>query len=220
MDDLPLRPVGRGKIGEVCEPVVTHSGFQHEAQGHDLVVQCAARRRLVDRRRALGFLWGTQAADRRGGRPMDPVFLHLAGGDLGDAKLAEERQEVQAKADFVAFNPARAALALGDDAVFLEELVGGLLDGLFGLEQAGAGFAAQFEIPVLGEVGREGEGLLFRRGAALLAPDGGGARPGATVAAAVELNLATKDAVSGLSGHVTACKPAGWVGGAGCAKMC
>ena len=47
MYDIALRLIGRGKVGQVSEPFVTDRGFEHLAQSHDLVVDRAARRRLV-----------------------------------------------------------------------------------------------------------------------------------------------------------------------------
>lgn len=62
---------------------------------------------------------------------MNPVFLHLAGRHLGQAKVAEEGKKVQAETDRMACDPARAALALCDNLVFLEELGGRLPERLF-----------------------------------------------------------------------------------------
>lgn len=62
---------------------------------------------------------------------MDAVFLDLAGSDLGDPEFAEEGQQMEPNAYAVTFNPAGASPALGDDLIFLQELVGSLLDGLF-----------------------------------------------------------------------------------------
>jgi len=108
---------------------------------------------------------------------------------------------VQAQTDVVARDPALAALALGNDAVFLGELVSGLLEDFLGLQEASAGFAAQFKIPVLRKGLGEGEVLLLRTGAALLAVERGGAPPVATIAAAIELNFAAENAVICLYGH-------------------
>lgn len=80
MNDLALRPVGRGKIGQVVEPSMTDGGFEDKAQRHDLVMEGAARRSL-----AFAPVEGA----------VDAVFLNLAGGHLGDAELAEERQEME-----------------------------------------------------------------------------------------------------------------------------
>ena len=103
----------------------------------------------------------------------------------------------------------RGLLALGDNAVFLGELVGGLLEGLLALEEAGAGLAAQLEKPVLRKGLGEGEVLLLRTGPALLAADRGGAPPVAAIAAAIELNLAAEDTVIGLHRHGSTSRPPG-----------
>jgi hypothetical protein len=72
---------------------------------------------------------------------------------------------------------------------FLEELFGGLLERLFRYEQAGAGLAAQFEVPVLGHLLGEREAFLVCARAALLAADGGGALPEAAVGTPIDLKL-------------------------------
>lgn len=72
-------------------------GLQHQAQGYDLVVESAASRRLVRRWLTPGGLGAPTAADRGRGRPVDPVFLDLTGGDLGNPQLAEEWQQMKAQ---------------------------------------------------------------------------------------------------------------------------
>jgi hypothetical protein len=54
--------------------------------------------------------------------------------DLADTYVAKERQQVKAQADVVPFKPKRAALALGDDTVFLGELFGRLFERLLGFQ--------------------------------------------------------------------------------------
>jgi len=81
----------------------------------------------------------------------------------------------------VPLDPARAAMALGDDLVFLEELFSHLAEELFRFEKAGAILAAQLQIPILGNLPGEGEALLLGAGAALLAADRGRALPEAAV---------------------------------------
>src|SRR5260221_1488299 len=125
------------------------------------------------------------------------MFVHLAGGDLGDPELDEEGKKVQAQADAVAVDPAGASLAFGDDLVFLEELVGDLPEDLFRFEEAGAVLAAQLEIPILGDLLGEGEAFLLGACAALLAADRRGALPEAAVAASVDLELAAHQFVTG-----------------------
>jgi hypothetical protein len=49
---------------------------------------------------------------------------------------------MQAQPDLMALDPFRAAMAFGDDFVFLEEPVRRLLEGLLGPEQAGVRLAA------------------------------------------------------------------------------
>lgn len=101
----------------------------------------------------------------------------------------------------MAFDPALTALALSDDAVFLRELIGGLLERLFGLEETCARFAAQLEIPVLSDGLGNREVFLLCATAPLFAANGGRAPPIAAIATPIELNLAAKNAVIGLQRH-------------------
>ncbi len=209
MHHLALCPVGRGEVGQVREPAMTDGGLQHLPQGHDFVVKGAACRGAVFR--GIDYDGGDlavgggacrlpvrrQLADRRRGGSMHPILLHLAGRDLGNAHLAEEGAEMEAKADFVAFDPPGAALPFGDDLVFLEELIGRLIEVFLGAEEAGAVFAAQPKIPVLGDLLGEGEAFLFGAGAALFAADGRRALPEATVAAEIQLEFSSHQLVAG-----------------------
>src|SRR5262249_52879371 len=66
---------------------------------------------------------------------------------------------VRTEPDLVSLDPAWAALALGDDLIFPEELVRGLGERHFGfLQKPGAVLAAQDWIPVLAEFLRERSG--------------------------------------------------------------
>jgi hypothetical protein len=68
---------------------MANGGLEHETQRNDLVVEGAARWRLIGGRLPLGHLHRLLATDRRGGRAMDAVLLHLAGSDLRNAEFAE-----------------------------------------------------------------------------------------------------------------------------------
>jgi hypothetical protein len=59
---------------------------------------------------------------------MDPVFLNHARRYFRNTALAEEWQQVKAKPDCMALDPARASLAFGNDRVFLQELLRSLLE--------------------------------------------------------------------------------------------
>jgi hypothetical protein len=128
---------------------------------------------------------------------VNPILLHLTGGHLRDPELAQEGEKVQTQANAVTLDPARAAMALGDDLIFLEELLGDLAEELFRFEEAGAVLAAQRQIPILGDLLGEGEALLLGAGAALLAADRCRALPEAAVAALVDLELPAHQLVTG-----------------------
>ena len=98
------------------------------------------------------------------------------------------------QADAVAFDPFGAALALGNDLVFLEELLRRLGEAFLGLEEAGAGLAAHLKEPVLGELLRLGQTFFLGGGATLTASDGSRAMP-MLAAAFVDLNQATENLV-------------------------
>lgn len=136
---------------QVRQPSVPDGRLKHLPHRDDLVVQRAARWCLPRSRvsalcairdEPLGSLaiggWRSRHA-------VNPVLLHFAGRHFGQAKLAEEGQEVKSKPSAVAFDPHGATLPLGDGLVFLEELFRRLGECLFGfLEETGARFAAQF----------------------------------------------------------------------------
>jgi hypothetical protein len=61
----------------------------------------------------------------------------------------------------MALDPARAAVALGDELIFLEELRGGGLEEPLCLQQSGAGLATQQDIPVLDDFLRQGQTVLL-----------------------------------------------------------
>ena len=88
----------------------------------------------------------------------------------------------------MALDPALAALALGDDAVFLGELAGGIGEGLLGLEQAGAAFAAQTEIPIFGDLLGAGDALFAGARAVFLIVEVRRALPIAASGAFIELD--------------------------------
>src|SRR5260221_13789460 len=96
--------------------------LQHLPQRHDLVVQRAPRRRLVLHGNVLAR--GTRLARWRRRRPVHAIVLHLAGGDLGDAELAEEAAQMQPQTNAMTLDPAGAALPLREDRILLEGLVG------------------------------------------------------------------------------------------------
>ena len=102
---------------------------------------------------------------------MHTIFLHLAGRYLVERQVAEERNEVHAQPDGVAFGPLLAALTFGDDAIFLEELIGSLPEGGAGVENTGTQLAVQGQIPFLGSLGGCLARLLLGAELALLAAD-------------------------------------------------
>jgi hypothetical protein len=97
---------------------------------------------------------------------------------------------MKADPDAMPFDPSRRAVALGDDLVFLEKLLGGRGEGLLGLEEARARFAPQLEVPVLGDLLGLREALLLRGAPVLFAADRRRALPEAAAAALEELQLA------------------------------
>jgi hypothetical protein len=94
---------------------MANGGLQHLPQGHDLIVNGASRWRLARLRR---------------GNPVHPIFLDLARRNCGETHVVEKRQQVEAQPDLITLRPALAALALGDDLILFQELVGGLAEGL------------------------------------------------------------------------------------------
>ena len=93
------------------------------------------------------------------------------------------------------FDVLGVALALGDDLVFALELRGGFAEGFLAADFAVAGLAAQFQIPVLGEVLGLREAVFLGGNAPVLAGEVGGALPVAAVVAPVDVDLAAEDGV-------------------------
>ena len=151
MGDFGRRTVGFREIGESVEPTVAQRGFQGLAQGDHFLMEGAVARWLA----AVGdgFLVS-----------VDSIFLDLSRGDLGDAQVPEERDQVKARAPVLAFHIALVALPLGDDVVLVQVMGRDLAKGLFGFDFSGAEFSAKLQVPVLG-------GLLGLREAFFLGAD-------------------------------------------------
>src|SRR5690606_12072371 len=111
--------------------------------------------------------------------------------------IAEERDQVQAQPRLVAFDPARAALAFGDDLVFALELRGGLAEGFLAEQLALAVLVAQGEVPVLGEFLGKLEAFLLGGNAAIAASEIGRALPVTAVRPLVDVDLAAENLMRG-----------------------
>src|ERR1039458_6612379 len=84
MRDFPGHLIGLGKIRQVLQPAVSRCSFEHLPERNDFLVQGAVSRLLAAVRRRLLF-------------SMYPVFLQLAGGNLGQSVLLEEWQQIHPK---------------------------------------------------------------------------------------------------------------------------
>jgi hypothetical protein len=83
---------------------------------------------------------------------VNSVFLDLSRGDLGDAQVPEERDQVEARSPVLAFHISLVALPLGHDVVLMQVMLRNLAKGLFGFDFSGAEFSAKLQIPVLGDL--------------------------------------------------------------------
>lgn len=126
---------------------------------------------------------------------MHAVVLNFAGCHLGDAHLPKERQQVDAKPDFVAFGPTLAALSLSYDLVLLKEPLGRLREGFLRKEDASPVFTPKFKVLVLGDLLCQGQAFLLRARTALLTAYRGGALPNTAFPPLIELNLAAENFV-------------------------
>src|SRR5665213_3337137 len=99
-------------------------------------------------------------------------------------------------------DPLGAALAFYAGFIVFHEGIGGGFEGLaLGLEESGAAFAAQFEIPVFGDLLGVRQAIGFGAFPAVLALQEGRAKPVlAPVVATIELHLAVED---GMRRHKT-----------------
>jgi hypothetical protein len=95
----------------------------------------------------------------------------------------------------VAFDPARTAVAFGDDLVLALELRGGLLEGLFAEQLALAVLVAQGEIPVLREFLGELKTVVLGADAAIATGEIGRTLPVAAVRSPVDVDLTTENLV-------------------------
>ncbi len=86
---------------------MAEGGFQGLPESHDLLMHGVVGRRLA-------------ALLHRLFMAVNPVFLHLAGGDFREAHVAEERHQMHARPRVLAFDVDFAALPLRDDVVFTQ----------------------------------------------------------------------------------------------------
>jgi hypothetical protein len=97
------------------QPGVPDHSFQNLVQRPDLIMNGAARWRLV----ALARLDAVY-----------PVILDLAGRDLAEPNIAEKRQQMQPQTDLMPLGPFLCPLALGDKPVFHRKPLGGKFERL------------------------------------------------------------------------------------------
>ena len=70
--------------------------FEHQAKGHDFVVESASGRGFVRDSLTVAPLGdGPQASDGSRRRSMHPVFLHPAKGNQPERKVSKEGDEVE-----------------------------------------------------------------------------------------------------------------------------
>src|ERR1039458_8962448 len=161
---------------------MAHGGFERLPQNDDFLMHGAPGRRLSVVLHC--FLVAVNA-----------VLLHLAGSDLGKSHVAEEGHQMNPQASAVAFNVLGITLALGDDLVFALELHSGFAEGFFAGYFTVPGFAAQPEIPVLGEILGLGEAVFLRGNPSVLAGEVGRTLPQTAVVAPVDVDFAAEDRV-------------------------
>ena len=95
----------------------------------------------------------------------------------------------------LAFDVDSASLPLCDDVVFTQVKIRRFAEGFFGLNFPVAEFAAQLEIPILGDFLGFGEALFLRARPAVLAAEIAGTLPATAIRALVNVNLAAQDRV-------------------------
>src|SRR5437868_2323058 len=112
--------------------------LQNLSQGHDLIVKSATCRPL-----RLSCFWINTR-----GHPVQAVFLDLSSRSLGYSQVFKEGNEVNSKADAVAFNPSWAALSLSDYFIFFKELLRDFLEGFTSVQYASPIFAPKRQAPI------------------------------------------------------------------------
>jgi hypothetical protein len=127
---------------------------------------------------------------------VNAVFLNLAGVYFRKPHVAKEGNQMDAQPSFVIVHIDAIALAFGDDLVFTLELGGCITECFLRDEFAIAEFAAQPQIPILGEVLGLREALLFCCFTPVPAGEVAGALPvTAVIVAFVDVNFSAENGV-------------------------
>ena len=105
--------------------------------------------------------------------------------------MAEKRKKVLPQTSFVPINVLLVSLSLGDNRVLSDELVGSMGKELAVPEFTTFELALEFQIPVLGDVLRLGDTLLFRAHAEIPTVNERRALPVAAVIALVDVESAS-----------------------------
>src|ERR1035437_11063938 len=101
MRDFSGHLIRFGQIRQMLQPAVSRCRFEHLPERNDFLVQSAVSRLLAAVRRRLLF-------------SMYPVFLQLAGGDLGQSVLREEWQQIHPETAPMGLHVLWVSLPLGD----------------------------------------------------------------------------------------------------------
>ena len=97
---------------------MAHRCFQGLAQADDFLMECAAAQWLAAV--GHGFLVSVNS-----------VFLDLSRGDLGDAQVPEERDQVNARSPALGVHISLVALPVRRDVVLVQVMGRGFAKGLF-----------------------------------------------------------------------------------------
>ncbi len=100
---------------------------------------------------------------------------------------------MQAQANIVTFNVEGAALAFGNDFVFLDEPIGRLAERLFLLDLSPAVLSPELQVPILGKFFGARKAVLLRAHTSIFAGQIGGALPILTVFPLVDMELAAHE---------------------------
>src|ERR1039458_1075480 len=147
MRDFPGHLIGLGKIRQVLQPAVSRCSFEHLPERNDFLLPPPLSRLLAAVRRRLLF-------------SMYPVFLQLAGGDLGQSVLPEEWQQIHPKTAPGGLHGLWVSLPLGDDFVLPQKLIRGMSKRLFVIDFPATATVLELKIPVFGKILRAFEALF------------------------------------------------------------
>src|SRR5580700_2083409 len=147
MNDLWGCLIRGREVGHRVDPPVPTGALEYLPKGDDLPVHRAARRRPSVPAILMTF---------------NTILLHKAGRDLGERPVAEERNQIQAKAILLGLDILGVTLTSRQGLVFSHKRIDRVFEGWSRGELSSPRLSPEFEIPVFGDFLRVRETFLLR----------------------------------------------------------